>query len=337
MSRDIATQRNIIQALTNDSFDWTTTVLHRDAQSIYAASKHNGSWVHLLQNKLQTAYAYRSLARRVMKWRLGGTDPPSITAWRVPARATVATQQGPSNIMNLVGYEVYLDWVNFPIEVSVPTDADHAYACYRSALDQSVYAEDRVAKGLWDATVAIEGDDPLSFTAFTMDTVEALRTRLNGKALNAMFMIVPLDVWDDITVLAEFKPVGDVELIMRGCVGELDGMRVYTDATRHYVGADTLSGEVYMFSSSQNVGCIVQGSPVEMTMGTATLFGNTFDCARGNASVAMACIESRAIVKAQRATMPSTTSWKNEGRCPQCGELGAFIGFQPTCSEHGPY
>jgi hypothetical protein len=28
---------------------------------------------------------------------------------------------------------------------------------------------------------------------------------------------------------------------------------------------------------------------------------------------------------------------RKEGRCPQCGELGAFVGLRPTCSKHGPY
>lgn len=29
--------------------------------------------------------------------------------------------------------------------------------------------------------------------------------------------------------------------------------------------------------------------------------------------------------------------WKAEGRCPNCGELGAFVQFAMTCSQHGPY
>jgi len=29
--------------------------------------------------------------------------------------------------------------------------------------------------------------------------------------------------------------------------------------------------------------------------------------------------------------------WKKEGRCPTCGEKGAFVNFQMTCSKHGTY
>ena len=29
--------------------------------------------------------------------------------------------------------------------------------------------------------------------------------------------------------------------------------------------------------------------------------------------------------------------WFREGRCPQCGELGAFVAGAPVCSTHGPY
>lgn len=29
--------------------------------------------------------------------------------------------------------------------------------------------------------------------------------------------------------------------------------------------------------------------------------------------------------------------WKKEGKCPQCGELGGFLNFYPTCSKHGAY
>ena len=31
------------------------------------------------------------------------------------------------------------------------------------------------------------------------------------------------------------------------------------------------------------------------------------------------------------------TQWKEEGRCPQCGELGHIHNFAMVCSEHGPY
>lgn len=30
-------------------------------------------------------------------------------------------------------------------------------------------------------------------------------------------------------------------------------------------------------------------------------------------------------------------NWKEEGRCPQCGELGRYINLAPTCSKHGVY
>jgi hypothetical protein len=29
--------------------------------------------------------------------------------------------------------------------------------------------------------------------------------------------------------------------------------------------------------------------------------------------------------------------WFKEGRCPWCGELGAFVAGAPVCSVHGPY
>ncbi len=29
--------------------------------------------------------------------------------------------------------------------------------------------------------------------------------------------------------------------------------------------------------------------------------------------------------------------WFAEGRCPACGELGAFVAGAPVCSSHGPY
>lgn len=29
--------------------------------------------------------------------------------------------------------------------------------------------------------------------------------------------------------------------------------------------------------------------------------------------------------------------WKSEGKCPTCGELGAFINLGMTCSKHGSY
>ncbi len=29
--------------------------------------------------------------------------------------------------------------------------------------------------------------------------------------------------------------------------------------------------------------------------------------------------------------------WFREGRCPVCGELGAFVAGAPVCSTHGPY
>lgn len=28
---------------------------------------------------------------------------------------------------------------------------------------------------------------------------------------------------------------------------------------------------------------------------------------------------------------------KLEGKCPECGELGIFINFYPTCTKHGAY
>ena len=33
----------------------------------------------------------------------------------------------------------------------------------------------------------------------------------------------------------------------------------------------------------------------------------------------------------------AATQWKAEGRCPLCGELGAFVQFAMVCSNHGPY
>jgi hypothetical protein len=29
--------------------------------------------------------------------------------------------------------------------------------------------------------------------------------------------------------------------------------------------------------------------------------------------------------------------WLHEGRCPTCGELGAFVALGAVCSQHGPY
>lgn len=29
--------------------------------------------------------------------------------------------------------------------------------------------------------------------------------------------------------------------------------------------------------------------------------------------------------------------WVKDGKCPQCGELGKYIGMAPTCSKHGVY
>ena len=30
-------------------------------------------------------------------------------------------------------------------------------------------------------------------------------------------------------------------------------------------------------------------------------------------------------------------AWLREGRCPLCGELGAFVAMGAVCSKHGPY
>ncbi len=29
--------------------------------------------------------------------------------------------------------------------------------------------------------------------------------------------------------------------------------------------------------------------------------------------------------------------WKDEGRCPYCGEMGEYVNFAPKCSKHGIY
>lgn len=33
----------------------------------------------------------------------------------------------------------------------------------------------------------------------------------------------------------------------------------------------------------------------------------------------------------------SAATWKKEGKCPECGELGRFSHFSYLCSKHGPY
>lgn len=43
-----------------------------------------------------------------------------------------------------------------------------------------------------------------------------------------------------------------------------------------------------------------------------------------------------AIAKARK-VIAQMAQWRNEGRCPFCGELGKFIGCVPVCSHHGPY
>lgn len=35
--------------------------------------------------------------------------------------------------------------------------------------------------------------------------------------------------------------------------------------------------------------------------------------------------------------IPEQSKWKEEGRCPQCGELGPFVHGAMTCSTHGVY
>ena len=38
-----------------------------------------------------------------------------------------------------------------------------------------------------------------------------------------------------------------------------------------------------------------------------------------------------------RKDIDQIAEWREEGRCPYCGELGKYVGFQPVCSVHGPY
>lgn len=47
--------------------------------------------------------------------------------------------------------------------------------------------------------------------------------------------------------------------------------------------------------------------------------------------------ECKAINKKACKDVEIIKQWREEGRCPACGELGRFIGCKPVCSTHGPY
>ena len=43
------------------------------------------------------------------------------------------------------------------------------------------------------------------------------------------------------------------------------------------------------------------------------------------------------IIKKALAQPSNQEIWRQQGRCPQCGELGPYVKLMPTCSTHGPY
>lgn len=47
--------------------------------------------------------------------------------------------------------------------------------------------------------------------------------------------------------------------------------------------------------------------------------------------------EAKIANKGMQEVIAKMAKWREEGRCPYCGELGRFVGCAPVCSKHGPY
>lgn len=118
----------------------------------------------------------------------------------------------------------------------------------QDALQATMVRQDNILRNLMLRTVGVF-NAPLAFTSFTPQVMTAGRTQLLSNGLNAEHMIIAYDLWNDIIADPAFtqwwEPVHKYELIQRGYLGSILGMKIITDGVRYNTLRVLQPGEVF--------------------------------------------------------------------------------------------
>ena len=176
---------------------------------------------------------------------------------------------------------------------------------FNEGLEAMMVAEDRMVRGMFDASVGVEHQLQYISGGLTPVIFSAMTSKLTAWNIPAGPVLFAADLWDDMRAgsafAAYYDPVTKLEMIQSGRIMRFLGSEFITDGFRHPQQKVLAAGEMYVLGTPEYLGAYTERGPIESTdingaykgvAGRGWFFNSTLSCAVHNA---------RAVVKAQRA------------------------------------
>jgi hypothetical protein len=151
--------------------------------------------------------------------------------------------------------------------------------CYNQGVQAIMVGEDRLLKKAFDESVGIK--NPLTYVggSLTPAVLATLRNQVAGWGLPATTALIANDYWSDISGDASFgqflDPVTKYDLVLNGFISTLSGMELITDAFRNPNQKVLNKGEIYILTSSENLGGYTDRGGITATPTSGSDVGNT--------------------------------------------------------------